>query len=159
MKLYETVTTYRRWYDESRSYENVKHSHIVDAISVSDAESRITEELFEAYTIDGIFQVHSSAESNIDYVILNNNSYQNYFRVKFQFLNPHSKKLKVAFTYDLIVRADNDIEVSSCLRSLFRNSTYPFHIHTIKQCNIEDVFLKDIQDLNEENISQLNIVR
>lgn len=153
MRLYETSTTYNHINYLKDVEEYIKETHIVDAFSVSDAETRIIEELYERTPVEPNAKVHAIKESIIDNVILDDTK-SFFFQLRFQYLNPRSKVLRVLRTEYILIQADDTAEAERIIRHLYRNCPTPFHIHTVKQINIADVYLKEFKALSQSRIEE-----
>jgi len=139
MKNYfEAKAKYTKIDEQSGKEKNVTETYLVDAMSLTEMESRMVKELEQV--VSGEFKVISGKESNISEIYPNENG-DRWFKAKVSFvdIDETSGKEKKTNNY-MLVESNNVDEAYSFLTECLSDMIVPFEIPSISESKIIDVF-------------------
>ena len=130
---------------ETGMTKKVTETYIVDAISCSEAEARVTEELTPY--VEGEFTVKAVKKDKIAELFQDPNG-SKFYRCKVMFISLDEKSgVEKKSPSTMIVQANTFEEAVKNLNNGMKGTMSDWSIHTIAESNIIEVFIKSDQQL------------
>lgn len=137
-KWYEVKLRYDKAQDDGTD-KRVLESYLVSAVSFSDAEQRIAEEMGKY--ISGAFEVEAAKKNSVSEIVYGEGTWY-LAKVSFVTLDEHSGEEKVK-TSSLYVSADGFDEALKTLNEHMKTSMTNWYVLSLAMSNILDVFDHD----------------
>lgn len=146
--LFECKVIYEKTAEEGRIVKT-RESYVIDALSFSEAEARITKEM-EAF-ISGEFQVKKVAPMRVSEIVYNENSEMWYkARVAFISLDEY-RGIERESVSTMLVQADDIAQAYAGIGEAMRGSMADYRIKSISETPIIEVFKYEELKIATEN--------
>jgi len=138
IKWFQTKVRYQKIDDRTGKFKMVNENYLVDAVSFTEAEARITEQMAQLISTD--FSISAINKTNYtDIVNEGNGAYL--FKVKIDFIqvDDSSGKESKASNY-MLVYADKIEEVTDLVKTYLETMVVPYNVSAVSDSNILDIF-------------------
>ena len=139
-KFFEVKVQYQKIHDDGKE-KKVTEQYVVEAMSFTEAESRITEEM--APYVDGDFDVVSEKIASFNEILLSDNSNDDkWFLSKVSFITIDEKTAKEKKTSQrLLVQAETSEKAMDYTKEMLSHGMSDYSIDAVKDTPTLDVFL------------------
>ncbi len=138
IKWFQTKVRYQKIDDRTGKFKMVNENYLVDAVSFTEAEARITEQMAQLISTD--FSISAINKTNYtDIVNEGNGAYL--FKVKIDFIqvDDSSGKESKASNY-MLVYADKIEEVTDLVKTYLETMVVPYNVSAVSDSNILNIF-------------------
>lgn len=141
-KFYEVKVQYQKMQDDGKE-KKVTEQYVVEALSFTEAESRITEEM--THYADGDFDVVSEKIAPYNEILLSDNSNDDkWFLSKVAFITIDEKTAKEKKTSQrLLVQAETSEKAMDYTKEMLSNWMSDYSIDSVQDTPTLDVFLHE----------------
>jgi hypothetical protein len=139
MIYFTTKIRYDKTTDDG-SVKKVTESYLLDAVSFSEAEKRITSDMPEL--ISGDFEVSAIAKKDYQEIVLSNNDKDDkYYEVKYKVkeINENNGKEK-STSYVLLVQASNIETAKRYFDEHMKDTVYDFEVSSLRETDYMDYY-------------------
>ena len=138
IKWFQTKVRYQKIDDRTGKFKMVNENYLVDAVSFTEAEARITEQMAQLISTD--FSISAINKTNYtDIVNEGNGAYL--FKVKIDFIqvDDSSGKESKASNY-MLVYADKIEEVTDLVKTYLETMVVPYNVSAVSDSNFLNIF-------------------